>query len=91
MSFSFTLPETPISEIGAAIVTATPEGLSDATLETVAAVLTAAQSLVDSGVLGTDRVCGSFSGHANPDHVPTAGWANDCVTISLTAIGAPPE
>lgn len=26
----------------------------------------------------------NLSGHANPNHEPATGWANDCVSISIT-------
>lgn len=26
----------------------------------------------------------SLSGHANPAHRPASGWANDCITISVS-------
>lgn len=90
MSFSLTIPETPVDDIEAAIDSAVQYELTEATVETLDAVKAAVRSLVDSGVLGDDRVVGSVSGHANPGHKPTKGWANDCVTISLTAVGAPP-
>jgi len=28
----------------------------------------------------------NISGHANPGHVPAPGWANDCITISISQL-----
>lgn len=33
-----------------------------------------------------DTVAVSISGHANPEHKPRDGWANNTVTVSVTAI-----
>lgn len=27
-----------------------------------------------------------LSGHSNPDHAPRAGWANDCVNVSVSQV-----
>lgn len=52
--------------------------------EAVTAAKKAAKTLIDSGVVGTDTpVRVSLSGHANPDHEPADGWANDFVTVSV--------
>lgn len=45
----------------------------------------AAIDLITSGAIG--RVGAKFttllSGHANPEHEPREGWANDCITVSI--------
>lgn len=53
-----------------------------------------AQQLVDSGCVGEndDEVFEqldykiSLYGHANPGHKPASGWANDCVSVSVTQL-----
>lgn len=44
-----------------------------------------ASDLIWSGVVGPRK--GSYnvylSGHANPKHEKTEGWANDCVTVTV--------
>lgn len=43
--------------------------------------------LIDSGVVGEGedlRFVVSMSGHGNPEHKPTPGWANDFVSVSVT-------
>jgi hypothetical protein len=44
--------------------------------------------IISRGVLGSPA--GEYnvviSGHANPKHEPVAGWANDCLTISITQV-----
>jgi hypothetical protein len=53
--------------------------------EAAAAAKQAALDLIASGVVGDGdapiRV--SLSGHANPDHEPAEGWANDFVSINI--------
>lgn len=48
------------------------------------------QAIIESGVLGdADAEFNvSFSGHGNPEHKPTIGWANDFVSISIYQQGA---
>ena len=84
MSFSFSVQATPLAELAQAIDDATPVGLSEATVESVAAAKAAVLGLVDSGVLGSGEVYVSVSGHANPEHKPTPGWANDFVSLTIT-------
>lgn len=60
-----------------------PEHLEQYTV----AVLAATDLLVSNVVGGPDKEYRiTISGHGNPDHEPTAGWANDCVTISVAQI-----
>lgn len=55
--------------------------------EQVAAALTALLVLLSDNALGdpkeNDYVV-NISGHANPGHKPAPGWANDCVTITVS-------
>lgn len=53
-----------------------------------AKALLAVTELIDSGALGDPGGKYSFnvSGHANPDHQPAPGWANDSLTISISQI-----
>ena len=50
------------------------------------AALVAALALLSSGAVGgPDRAFYvTLSGHANPDHAPRSGWANDAVTVALS-------
>lgn len=90
MSFSLSIPDTTVDELPDAIDQAAATlGLTDETRESLEAAKAAALALAASGVVGRGRVTGSLSGHANPGHVPTEGYANDCVTVSLSALGSP--
>lgn len=53
--------------------------------EAFEAALEAAHDLLASGSFGSEsrEYTVSLSGHANPDHAPVSGWANDCVTVSI--------
>ena len=50
--------------------------------------LTTVKDLIDSGVVGdeTKKFSVTISGHANPNHEPAAGWANDALTIAIVQI-----
>ncbi len=50
------------------------------------AVVGAVEAIIALGSVGTagKRFHVSMSGHANPDHEPRAGWANDAVTIQIS-------
>lgn len=50
------------------------------------AVAAAVKSIIDSGVVGGEgkQFHVSMNGHANPNHEPLAGWANDAVTIQIS-------
>lgn len=55
----------------------------------VAAAKVAAVSLIKSGavVVGSDQDVSIYiSGHANPGHLPTAGYANDSLQVSITQV-----
>lgn len=91
MSFSLSIPNGPVDNLAETIdqaIVELPCELTDATRETLNAAKDAAVALAASGVVGQGTVSGSLSGHANPGHVPTDGWANDCVTISLSCTTA---
>lgn len=58
--------------------------------EQLAAARNAAVAIMASGAVGgegKDFVV-SLSGHGNPGHEPTRGWANDCVTVNVSQKGA---
>lgn len=46
----------------------------------------AAQSLIESGEVGEPPFQVTISGHANPGHGDTPGWANDHVTVSINRL-----
>lgn len=50
------------------------------------------ERLVESGVIGTSAkdFHVTISGHANKDHEPASGWANDCISISVSQKSPPP-
>lgn len=37
---------------------------------------------------GYEGLSVSVSGHANPDRDPYAGWADECMTVSVTALAS---
>lgn len=99
MSFSFTIPAGPIADFGTAADTAVANFKqlleqsdtqpSDEALESVQAAISAAQAIIDSGVVGSGTVAATINGHANPGHAPTQGWANDSVTICVYCADSP--
>jgi hypothetical protein len=42
-------------------------------------------------VVGPGPISVTLSGHANPEHRPTDGYANDCVTVSVVSLAEKPE
>lgn len=40
-------------------------------------------AIARSGVVGSGPITGTLSGHANPDHEPRTGWANDMVMVTV--------
>lgn len=49
--------------------------------------LSLVKEIAASGVVGTDKkFILSLSGHANEDHEPKSGWANDCMTIQISQL-----
>lgn len=52
----------------------------------VAIARSVAKLVVESGAVGnpeTKDFSISISGHANPEHEKTPGWANDCISVSV--------
>jgi hypothetical protein len=52
--------------------------------------LIAFANIMDSGAMGNfDKYTYSLtlSGHANEKHEPAEGWANDCLTLTITQTG----
>lgn len=49
------------------------------------AAMNAARALLDVVGRPEDEVSVSLSGHANPDHGPRDGWANETITITVRA------
>ncbi len=94
MSWGFSVPQTRTSGFAAAATTAADTyqanlaeadyQLDPAAVEAISKAIAAAQVVVDSGVVGTGTVTASLSGHANPGHKPTGGWANDFVNITVS-------
>lgn len=94
MSFSFSIPTTPIADFDTAAdaAQATYEAAlagndveqTAASKESATAAVAAAKAVIASGVVGAGHVSASISGHANPGHKPTKGWANDCINISIS-------
>ncbi len=54
--------------------------------EQLAAAREALAALVDAVGRPGDKVVVTLSGHANPGHGPRPGWANECVTVQVTAV-----
>lgn len=70
-----------------------PTDEDPATLEAVHVARGAAERLLRSGVIGDTNhhdFAISLSGHANPGHVKTPNYANDCVTISISQLDPKP-
>lgn len=67
----------------------TPYLQDEAVVEQYNEAFRAVWNLVYSGALGdpSGEYKVSVSGHANPGHVPTAGWSNDSITISIYQVG----
>lgn len=64
--------------------------LDPAASEQITAAVAAAKALVASGAVGSGTFNVTLSGHANPDHKPVKGWANDCVTVSVACADPQP-
>lgn len=59
--------------------------------EQVGIAVAGAKAILSSGAVGTGkRFSVALSGHANAGHEPTPGWANDCITVSVTQLAATP-
>jgi hypothetical protein len=58
--------------------------------EQFAVARAAASRLIDSGLVGDPAKFlfnVTLSGHGNPNHEPTPGWANDCIAINVSQAG----
>lgn len=93
MSWSVSTGPVPAPEFRAAITKLTfPETYlpSPETQEQLAAAKQAALSIYQSGALG---FAGNFeaglTGHANPNHEPTTGWAMDGVYVNVHRVVDP--
>lgn len=93
MSWSLSVPKTGVADFAATAAKACDDyraGLAEndyqldpAAVEAMTKAAEVAKAIVDSGIVGTGTVTASLSGHANPGHQPTSGWANDFVTVSV--------
>lgn len=57
--------------------------------EQVVTAVDAALWGIRSGAVGDGPFTVSIAGHANPGHKPTAGYANDFLTCTVTQVGKP--
>lgn len=91
MSWTLSIPtKTPREQFDAAIDAATATGNEDVLTERdeqVRVAKEAAKSVVAEGAVGFDTINCSINGHANPEHKPREGWANDTITINLSSGG----
>lgn len=67
----------------------TPDQVKDnpENLEQWGEAITAAQDIIESGVLGDineHKFNVHITGHSNPDHKPADGWANDHIGITIS-------
>jgi hypothetical protein len=62
---------------------------SEAVVEQVRQAKVMTNSIIVSGVVGDKdkEFYVNLSGHANPDHEPKEGWANDMISISISQKG----
>ena len=69
------------------LVAAGVDDPSQEVAEQVKAASEAAVQIIQSGCVGQDDDCRlvvSASGHANPNHAPRDGWANDMITVRIS-------
>ena len=59
-------------------------GFSTESARQLIAARRAAVTFAQSSTVGAERVTVTLSGHANPDHRPVKGYANDFVTITVS-------
>lgn len=89
MSWSRTNPvaiaKSEVAALHAEVHQSQPEGCLVAARDQEQAAAFAAAILAHSVGRPTDDVVVTMSGHANPDHAPTPGWADEFVTITVTA------
>ena len=82
-SVSGTLPDGTMENLKVSALAQNPEcgDQFDAAAEAVSA-------LIAGGTVGGPEVRFHvvMSGHANPDHAPRSGWANDMINISISQL-----
>lgn len=66
-----------------------PDGVGPFSFDQQAAAVEAAALLARACGRPGDQVYVSLSGHANLDHAPAAGWADELITVTVSA--APPK
>jgi hypothetical protein len=64
--------------------------LDAAAKEQIEAASAAVNAVIASGAVGTGLVNVSLNGHANPEHKPVKGWANDSITITVSCADPQP-
>jgi hypothetical protein len=96
MSYSINLPRvaktTPPAATGAAITGYDPPGPAPAeTRDHLAALAQAVPLIVAAIGRDHDDVDVHITGHANPRHAPTEGWADEHVTVTIAYARPPTE
>jgi hypothetical protein len=99
MSWSVSTPDSCyypdcIEDIDKLVIPAGSEQDTQEGNEQLAAAKAAAKSLIESGAAGSTGGDGStgvkfqtrLNGHANPNHVPQANFANDTITVSVSQV-----
>jgi hypothetical protein len=86
MSWGVTLKVKDRDVVNAEDANALVDGLSVEHAHQYAVALLSLIEIVDSGALGDPEAeyNVTFSGHGNPGHEITPGWANDHLTISIS-------
>lgn len=96
MSYSFTVAaprgelRTKLDE-AVAVVERSDTDADEERREHLVAALGCVHDLVDAVGRSDDDVFVSVSGHANPDHAPRGGWADEVITINVTAKPPAPQ
>jgi hypothetical protein len=93
MSWTAIVQPTERDQLGAAlddtlgsVRSAAPDDVAEETAAQCDAARAAFLAVAESGAVGTGRVHGTMSGHANPGYGTRPGWAES--TIALTVIRA---
>lgn len=97
MSWNVSLPATPAAEFDAAVDALelpvrehmTPDAYGPEAQAQFAAAKAAAKAIAASGALGRGPFGCQLNGHANPDHAPREGWANDTMNVSVYQMVTP--
>ena len=77
------------AEAAIAALAVSPDSTAPEQREQVQAAKEAALALVKSATIvndGSEDVTIAISGHANPDHRPATGYANDTVTVAVSQV-----